>query len=110
MLLHEYIFIYVTSIYFPWHFTDKMEKVLQALLLNSHTIFFWCPYMHYLGLNHLQKELNALNLPVYFGYKSHSLLMAFFYKLINARITCTAFFTISENELSLADIPMTGME
>lgn len=108
MLLHEYIFIYVTSIYFPWHLTDKMEKVLQALLLNSHTIFFWCPYMHYLGLNHLQKELNALNL--YFGDKSHSLLMAFFYKLINARITCTAFLTISENELSLADIPMTGME
>lgn len=64
--------------------------------------------MHYLGLNHLQKELNALNL--YFGYKSHSLLMAFFYKLINARIICTAFLTISENELSLADIPMTGME
>lgn len=75
MLLHEYIFIYVTSIYFPWHFTDKMEKVLQALLLNSHTIFFLVS-LHYLGLNHLQKELNALNL--YFGYKSHSLLMAFF--------------------------------
>lgn len=90
MLLHEYIFIYVTSIYFPWHFTDKMEKVLQALLLNSHTIFFLVS-LHYLGLNHLQKELNALNL--YFGYKSHSLLMAFFYKLINARITCTAFLS-----------------
>lgn len=75
MLLHEYIFIYVTSIYFPWHFTDKMEKVLQALLLNSHTIFFLVS-LHYLGLNHLQKELNALNL--YFGYKSHSLLMAIF--------------------------------
>lgn len=108
MLLHEYIFIYATSIYFPWHFTDKMEKVLQALLLNSHTIFFLVSLHALSRTNHLQKELNALNL--HFGYKSHSLQMAFFYKLINARITCTAFLTISENELSLADIPMTGME
>lgn len=43
-------------------------------------------------------------------HKSHCILlvMSFSFKLINVRNT--TFLTISENELSLADIPMTGME
>lgn len=97
----DMVFICIYDIYFLAFYRQK-EKSVTGIAFKF--LYTYHASLHAQGLHHLTYKRTSTI------HKSHCILlvMSFSFKLINVRnIT---FLTISENELSLADIPMTGME